>query len=79
MDSADGPCRVGLLVLGATLMPDPADEPLFIRPDDPRCCCENDGLPYCGQPECDIYFCQDCGDEFNEPCARHVDTEYESG
>ncbi len=37
-----------------------------------ECCCSvEDGGTYCGQPECDIYYCQDCGDEFSEPCPRH--------
>ena len=41
-------------------------------PDGVECCCtaENGGT-YCGQPECDIYYCHDCGDEFSEPCPRH--------
>lgn len=45
-----------------------------------RCSCtEEDAAPYCGRPECDIYYCEDCGDEFDEPCPRHVDTRYETG
>jgi hypothetical protein len=37
-----------------------------------ECCCSvEDGKAYCGDPECDIYYCQDCGPEFDEPCARH--------
>jgi hypothetical protein len=39
---------------------------------EPECCCSvEDGGTYCGQPECDIYYCHDCGDEFSEPCIRH--------
>lgn len=50
-------------------------------PANRRCCCTeiDDLLVYCGQPECDIYFCGDCGDEFDEPCERHADTAYEAG
>jgi hypothetical protein len=44
-----------------------------------ECCCTNDGDPYCGDPACDIYYCQDCGNEFDEPCERHIDTPYETG
>lgn len=37
-----------------------------------ECCCTvEDGKAYCGDPECDIYYCQDCGPEFDEPCTRH--------
>lgn len=37
-----------------------------------ECCCSvEDGGTYCGQPECDVYYCHDCGDEFSEPCPRH--------
>jgi hypothetical protein len=32
---------------------------------------------YCG--ECDIYFCTECGDEFDDPCQRHATTPYEVG
>lgn len=39
--------------------------------DRAECCCTELGDPYCGQPECDIYYCHDCGDEFSEPCIRH--------
>ena len=35
------------------------------------CNCTQDGLPYCGRPDCDVDWCQDCGDEYTEPCARH--------
>jgi len=35
------------------------------------CNCTQDGLPCCGQPECDIDWCRDCGDEYTEPCPRH--------
>lgn len=44
-----------------------------------ECCCTENGLPYCGEAACDIYFCTDCGDGFDEPCARHADTPYEVG
>lgn len=38
----------------------------------PECCCTDTGDgPYCGDPECDIFYCLACGDEFEEPCARH--------
>lgn len=37
-----------------------------------ECCCSvEDGGTYCEQPECDIYYCHDCGDEFSEPYPRH--------
>jgi hypothetical protein len=35
------------------------------------CNCTQDGLPYCGRPECDIDWCWYCGDEYSEPCPRH--------
>ena len=35
------------------------------------CNCTQDGLPYCGRPECDIDWCYACGDEYTEPCRRH--------
>lgn len=37
------------------------------------CNCTQDGLPYCGQPECDIDWCYACGDEYSEPCPRHTE------
>ena len=36
-----------------------------------ECCCTQDGRPYCGDPECDIDFCTDCGEEYTNPCPRH--------
>jgi hypothetical protein len=45
----------------------------------PECCCTENGEPYCGRPECDIYYCEECGDEFNEPCPRHVGVPYDEG
>lgn len=42
-----------------------------------ECCCSvEDGGTYCGRPECDIYYCHDCGDEFSEPCPRHEGVDY---
>lgn len=35
------------------------------------CNCTQDGLPYCGRPECDIDWCWYCGDEYTDPCPRH--------
>lgn len=35
------------------------------------CNCTEDGLPYCGRPDCDIDWCWYCGDEYTEPCPRH--------
>lgn len=37
------------------------------------CNCTQDGLPYCGRPECDIDWCWYCGDEYTEPCDRHAE------
>ena len=42
-----------------------------------KCNCTEDGRPYCGEPECDVDFCQDCGDEYSEPCKRHAGTQHE--
>ena len=36
-----------------------------------QCNCTDNGAPYCGDAECDIDFCQDCGDEYTDPCLRH--------
>lgn len=54
------------------------NEPREFTPvDDDECCCSvEDGGTYCGQPECDIYYCHDCGDEFSEPCPRHEGVNY---
>lgn len=41
-----------------------------------QCNCTDDGGEYCGLPECDIYFCQDCGEEFDDPCQRHKGVEH---
>lgn len=40
----------------------------FVMPT--TCNCTEDGLPYCGRPECDIDWCWYCGDEYTEPCPR---------
>ena len=37
------------------------------------CNCTEDGLPYCGRPECDVDWCHTCGDEYSEPCPRHAE------
>lgn len=37
------------------------------------CNCTEEGQPYCGDPECDIDFCEDCGDEYSAPCPRHAE------
>jgi hypothetical protein len=37
-----------------------------------HCNCVDEGLPYCGRPECDVDWCWYCGDEYSEPCPRHV-------
>lgn len=39
-----------------------------------ECNCTQDGLPYCGDPDCDIDFCPECGDEYTDPCQRHQPT-----
>lgn len=42
------------------------------------CCCDKDKPePYCGDPWCDIFYCLACGDEFEEPCARHEGVPHE--
>ena len=38
-----------------------------------NCNCTQEGLPYCGEPECDVDWCYACGDEYTEPCARHAE------
>lgn len=43
------------------------------------CAHTEDGEAYCGEPECDIYFCEDCGNEFEDPCERHKGVPYDLG
>lgn len=50
---------------------DHLDQVLQARLSVECCCTAENGGTYCGQPECDIYYCHDCGDEFSEPCPRH--------
>ncbi len=50
---------------------DHLDQVLQARLNVECCCTAENGGTYCGQPECDIYYCHDCGDEFSEPCPRH--------
>jgi len=42
-----------------------------------RCCCTEDNPPgrYCGDPTCDVFWCDDCGPEFDDPCPRHLGLE----
>lgn len=40
------------------------------------CNCTEEGLPYCGRPECDIDWCWYCGDEYTEPCTRHAGVDH---
>lgn len=48
----------------------PSDIPA-VDNESKECNCTEDGLPYCGDPECDIDFCRECGDEYTDPCPRH--------
>lgn len=48
----------------------PSDIPA-VDNESKKCNCTEDGLPYCGDPECDIDFCRECGDEYTDPCPRH--------
>lgn len=38
---------------------------------DQRCNCTEDGGTYCAEPDCDIDFCGQCGEEYDQPCGRH--------
>lgn len=40
------------------------------------CNCTQEGFTYCGQPDCDIDWCDACGDEYSEPCKRHAEVDH---
>lgn len=68
---ADHPPRGEAAVPPVPSLGDHLDQVLQARLSVECCCTAENGGTYCGQPECDIYYCHDCGDEFSEPCPRH--------